>query len=147
MPYGAHLVAAHQNVDNDRPSLRGCAVGCAVWSRFPLRPPFQDLPAEAASTQRVCVAFTRIGALHVRCVAVYGWPANHAQAKERNEALIKRLARVESLEEISTFGPKASRAGPAFGPSVSKRRMSSGVDAAMPSCPQPARAPHGMIPL
>ena len=91
MPYGAHLVAAHQNVDNDRPSLRGCAVGCAVWSRFPLRPPFQDLPAEAASTQRACVAFTRIGALHVRCVAVYGWPANHAQAKERNEALMLQV--------------------------------------------------------
>ena len=84
-------VASHQHGDSAGPSLRGCAVGSAVWSRFPLRPPFRGLAPQVAATQRVCVAYSRIGALHFRCLAVYGWPANHSQAKQLNEALLQHV--------------------------------------------------------
>ena len=84
-------VAPHQHADHVGPSLRGCAVGSAVWSRFPLRAPFRGMDPQVAATQRVSVAYSRIGALHFRCLAVYGWPANHTQAKQLNATLLQHV--------------------------------------------------------
>ena len=89
-------VAPHCHQEHDGPTLRGCALGAAVMSRFPVRPPFHCLATELTESQRVAVAHVRIGPLHVRCIAVYGWPANHSDAAARNDALLCQVLKVVS---------------------------------------------------
>ena len=96
-------VAAHCHGDQAGPSMRGCAVGSAIWSRFSLRPPFQGLAPPVAATQRICVAYSRIGALHFRCIAVYGWPANHAQAKQLNDSLLQQVLDIAADGGVPTL--------------------------------------------
>ena len=89
-------VAPHCHQDHTGPTLRGCALGAAVLSRFPIRPPFQALAQELTESQRIAVAHLRIGPLHLRCIAVYGWPANHSDAAARNDALLCQVLKVVS---------------------------------------------------
>ncbi|CAE7432363.1 lrrc6, partial [Symbiodinium sp. KB8] len=57
---------------------------------------FHCLATELTESQRVAVAHVRIGPLHVRCIAVYGWPANHSDAAARNDALLCQVLKVVS---------------------------------------------------
>ena len=53
--------------------------------------PFTALPQDLLDTQRVTVGHVRVGPLHLRCVAVYGWPANYSDALARNDALLQQV--------------------------------------------------------
>ena len=89
-------VASHCHQEQEKTSLRGCALGAAVMSRFPVRPPFQAVPQEVQASQRIAVAHARLGPLHVRCIAVYGWPANHSDARARNDELMCQVLKLVS---------------------------------------------------
>ena len=70
-------------------SVRGLSGGVAIVSRLPSRPSPQSFHPELVSTTRITEAFTRWGALEVRCICVYGIPQSHAEARQLNTFLLE----------------------------------------------------------
>ena len=75
--------------DAQESSLRGLAGGVAIFSNCPTRSSIQPLPAAVFATTRIIECFTKIAALEVRLVCVYGLPQCHPNALETNDFLLK----------------------------------------------------------
>ena len=84
-------VAPHATPSGQPESRRGCAGGAAVVTTLRAHHPFAEVDEFLMATQRVAVSTVRFGLLAVRAVAVYGYPANHADALEKNQELFSAV--------------------------------------------------------
>ena len=105
---GAHCVwgppvAPHASEHKAGESLRGCAAGVAIFSKFPARPAFQPLPPILQQSQRFVEAYLRVGCFHFRIITMYGWPANYSDAARRNEQLLQHALQKVSSSPVPTI--------------------------------------------
>ena len=70
-------------------ALRGQAGGVAVFARSPSRPPLTAMPCQLQHTTRIVECFSRIGAMEVRVLCVYGVPSCHVSAFDTNNFLLQ----------------------------------------------------------
>ena len=96
-------VPSHWRENAPGPSLRGYAAGVAVASLFPLRLPFAAAAGVGYAAHRLVVSHIRIGPLHARVLAVYGWPANHTGATAKNDALFHEAACLAAESPMPTL--------------------------------------------
>ena len=96
-------VPSHWRENAPGPSLRGYAAGVAVASLFPLRLPFAAAAGVGYAAHRLVVSHIRIGPLHARVLAVYGWPANHTGAAAKNDALFHEAACLAAESPMPTL--------------------------------------------
>ncbi|CAE7226235.1 RPL23A [Symbiodinium sp. CCMP2592] len=99
-------VPSHQHSEFSSPGLRGYAAGVAVVSRLPSRAARPSLPEVDRATCRLTEAFVRVGALEVRLVCVYGYPASRFDYRTANEDLLSR-----ALDRVTQNGVPAIIAG------------------------------------
>ena len=95
-------VPSHWREHAPGPSLRGYAAGVAVASLFPIRLPFAVAAGAGYDAHRLVVSHVRIGPLHARVLAVYGWPANHTGAMAKNDALFHEAACIAAESPMPT---------------------------------------------
>ena len=89
-------VAPHFSEEGKQASRRGCAGGAAVITSLASHRSFEPWPEALWATQRVAEAIIRVGGMAFRAICVYGFPANHADAPFKNQALFSQLfARVQ----------------------------------------------------
>ena len=96
-------VPEHRHENAQKSSLRGHAAGVALASVFPLRLPFAPLVSPAAQAHRLALGHIRLGPLHARLVVLYGWPANHADAAQRNEQLFREALLLIAASNMPTL--------------------------------------------
>ena len=96
-------VPEHRHENAQKSSLRGHAAGVALASVFPLRLPFAPLVSPAAQAHRLALGHIRLGPLHARLVVLYGWPANHAAAAQRNEQLFREALLLIAASNMPTL--------------------------------------------
>ena len=96
-------VPPHQTDTARARSLRGHAAGVAIASLFPVRPPFQPLECAGVLAHRLVLGHIRLGPMHARLLVVYGWPANHVAAKERNNSLFREALQIVASSPLPTI--------------------------------------------
>ena len=96
-------VPSHWRENAAGPSLRGYAAGVAVASIFPVRRPFAVTGSAGYDAHRLLVSHVRIGPMHARVVAVYGWPANHTGAAAKNTRLFQEVACLAAESPLPTL--------------------------------------------
>ena len=84
-------VEPHYTPAGQPESRRGCAGGTAVLSTLASHYPFAPVAEDLWGTQRMSSATVRFGVLAVRVVAVYGFPANHPDAADKNQLLFSQV--------------------------------------------------------
>ena len=76
-------------------AIRGAASGVAILAHSPSRPAVVPFEPGLLATSRITECFTRVGAMEVRAICVYGLPSCHANAADLNNYLLgEALARV-----------------------------------------------------
>ena len=96
-------VPSHWRENAAGPSLRGYAAGVAIASLFPVRRPFAVMGSAGYDAHRLLVSHVRIGPMHARIVAVYGWPANHTGATAKNTRLFQEVACLAAESPLPTL--------------------------------------------
>ncbi|CAE7258026.1 unnamed protein product, partial [Symbiodinium microadriaticum] len=96
-------VPPHQTETTRASSMRGHAAGVAIASLFPVRPPFQPLECTGVMAHRLVLGHIRFGPMHARLLVVYGWPANHVAAKERNDSLFQEVLQTIACSPLPTI--------------------------------------------
>ncbi|CAE7774452.1 unnamed protein product, partial [Symbiodinium sp. CCMP2456] len=81
-------------------SLRGHAEGTAVISKYPLRGSFAGRPEIWQGSCRLVEAIARVGWFSFRVIAVYGFPANRAEAALRNDELFRWALQVATRDHL-----------------------------------------------
>ena len=84
-------VVPHLTLPGQPESRRGCAGGTVVLASCPSHQPFEPMPDDLAGSTRVSEANVRFGGLTVKVFSVYGYPASHADASFKNQALFLAL--------------------------------------------------------
>ncbi|CAE6968657.1 unnamed protein product [Symbiodinium sp. CCMP2456] len=96
-------VPAHQTERAPTGSMRGHAAGVAIASLFPVRAPFDPWICTGVSAHRLVLGHVRVGPMHARLIVVYGWPANHTAAKDRNECLFREVLQAVACSPLPTL--------------------------------------------
>ena len=68
--------------------LRSYALGVALFSKLPCRPPVQPLPAPMDLSCRLTEAFVRLHCLEVKVITIYGVPRCLPEAAAKNDLLL-----------------------------------------------------------
>ena len=92
--------------DTGRASLRGSAVGTALFSRLPCRPSIDAFEPCVAATCRLSEAFVRFHSVEVKILSLYGWPKCLPEAAAKNNWLL-----TQALNRILTSKTPAIVAG------------------------------------
>ena len=91
-------VSAKKTSADNRPSLRGEALGAAIFTHLPSRRPrsgFSDLLWE---TQRIAMAIIRLGGREVLFVSIYGFANRYREGKRPNDLMLASL--IPAITEI-----------------------------------------------
>ncbi|CAE6953142.1 FHL2 [Symbiodinium sp. KB8] len=94
-------VPSHHS-NGPEPSLRGCAEGVALLSRFPLRGSFSGQPKSWNASCRLVEGFARVGWLAFRVIGIHGFPANRLAASTCNDSLFHMALQVAVSDHIPT---------------------------------------------
>ena len=81
-------VPPHGRDEESATSLRGLAGGVAICTKLPARSSPSSFSVAMSQTTRLVESMIRFGCLEVRCIAVYGVPQSHADARDLNNALL-----------------------------------------------------------
>ena len=95
--WSSHVSSKKFSADN-RPSLRGEALGAAIFTHLPSRKPrsgFSDLLWE---TQRIAMAIIRLGGREVLFVSIYGFANRYREGKRPNDLMLASL--IPAITEI-----------------------------------------------
>ena len=88
-----------------RVGLRGAAVGTAVFTKVPGRPPIDPFCPGVSATSRISEAFVRLGPLEIKVISLYGWPACLPDAAAKNNWLLgQALDRVHTSRVPALLG-------------------------------------------
>ena len=81
-------------------AVRGQAGGVAIFTRTPSRPPLRPVPAPMLQTTRIQTCFTRVGALEIRVICVYGLPSSHPGANDVNDHLMRSALELTQQSQV-----------------------------------------------
>ena len=84
-------------------AVRGQAGGVAIFTRTPSRPPLRPVPAPMLQTTRIQTCFTRVGALEIRVICVYGLPSSHPGANDVNDHLMRSALELTQQSQVPTI--------------------------------------------
>ena len=92
-------VAPHETTRDGPASLRGHASGVAIPCTGEVHRPVPQIPAAMLATTGLVEAMVRFGPIEMRVIALYGWPRNSRDHKDRNQALLEM-----ALQRVQTSG-------------------------------------------